>query len=210
MKVKTLLLIGLFLLPLFPLFASEDQIGLSIGSVGGTYKEPGLELSLGGAVLDMPYYYHIFDNQMILGAQYSSFSLIGTSTVYLADSTGFLWPVSLQLDYNQVILSLVAGYSFDIPSWEAKIQPVVLIGSGSATLTVTASLLSFSESESYSGTAGMIGFEVPIYWYNEGKAFYQGVKLGAYSSGTNLAFTDGSTGKIRVNSSLSYSLGWKF
>lgn len=167
---RILILLCTLLFSLSSLLAAEDHIGLGVGMASGSYTEPGRSLALSRSVVDIPSYDHIFDNKLILGAQYSSFAASGVTTVNV-ESDGVIWPVSVNLEYNQVILALVAGYDLDIPQWGARLQPVVMIGSGPATLTGTVTLLWASATNTDTGTAGLFGFEIPLHWGTEGEDF---------------------------------------
>ncbi|MDT8445678.1 MAG: hypothetical protein RRB13_02120 [bacterium] len=192
-----------FICGLSPAFAGEHQLGFSVGSAGGTYHEPNLDISLAGARLDLPTYEYIFDSNFVFQAQYNSWALTGTEYVVIDG-----WTVTAEVEYVQVAFLIGGGYRIEA-SKDFFITPSLLIGSSTGTTTLTASLLGNSVSNSYTASGGMSGVEIPFMWRVKDN-LELGFKLGGYSSGMDILWDDGSKSEVRITGSGAYTMRWVF
>lgn len=187
-------------------FADEHQLGFSIGAVSGTYSDTdsSYDATMAGTVLDLPTYEYVMDNNWVIAAQYKSLAMTGSTTALISG-----WPVTLDYEYKETAILGGGGYRFEVGE-NFFITPAMLLGSASAEFKVGASLLGTNLlSETYTASGTMVAIEVPFMW-RIGDNKELGLKVGSYSSGMEISYTNGTTGTVDVTNLGAFVMRWAF
>jgi len=190
--------------------ARGHRIGVGLGSASGSYEQSGEKIDLKGELLELPLYYYVANNGLMVGFRLMEFSVKG-ETISSLERTEFA--------FKQSLLGASLGVEIKIGN-NVVIAPQIVksyLGSNrfsySTYTTYTGYLPDYpyeyvTDTDTITGSADLSGWEIPVYWV--GKFFYFGVKLCAYTSKTEIKMPSGPVNELSITGAISMVLEARF